>query len=179
MHNITSGEFNFKQRSDDVSNHQSHHCLHNRSFMHRSKNTSKLHVTGLCAENSPVTGKFTAKMASNAKNVSIWWCHHKESLTKPLQRQVNMPPLWRNLYFAHGDLVDISYTDTRYIYGTSKCLILTNLQMLCLTAWRTDDITRMHHSHLRIIPPQILYSPICQIRTTALFYLTTIFKALM
>ena len=40
------------------------------------KNTSKLRVTGLCAGNSPVTGEFSAQMASNAENVSIWWRHH-------------------------------------------------------------------------------------------------------
>ena len=37
---------------------------------------SKLSVTGLCAGNSPGTGEFSAQMASNAKNVSIWWRHH-------------------------------------------------------------------------------------------------------
>ena len=42
-----------------------------------SKKTSKLRVTGLCAENSPVTGEFPAQMASNAENVSIWWRHHE------------------------------------------------------------------------------------------------------
>ena len=26
-------------------------------------------------ENSPVTGEFSAQMASNAKNISIWWRH--------------------------------------------------------------------------------------------------------
>ena len=40
------------------------------------KKTSKLRVTGLCAGNSLVTGKFPAQMAHNAKNVSIWWRHH-------------------------------------------------------------------------------------------------------
>ena len=39
----------------------------------RSKKTSKLHVTGLCARNSPVTGEFPAQMTSNAKYV--WWRH--------------------------------------------------------------------------------------------------------
>ena len=43
---------------------------------HRSKKTSKLRVTGLCAGNSPVTGEFPAQRASNAENVSIWWRHH-------------------------------------------------------------------------------------------------------
>ena len=41
-----------------------------------SKKTSKLRITGLCAGNSPVTGEFPAQMASNAENVSIWWCEH-------------------------------------------------------------------------------------------------------
>ena len=36
----------------------------------------KLHVTGLCVGNSPVTGEFPAQRASNAENVSIWWRHH-------------------------------------------------------------------------------------------------------
>ena len=39
----------------------------------RSKKTSRLHVTDLCAGNSPVTGEFAAQWASNAENVSIWW----------------------------------------------------------------------------------------------------------
>ena len=59
-----------------VSNHQPHHCLLNRLFRRRSKKTSKLRVTGLCAKNSPGTGEFSAQMASNAENVSIWWRHH-------------------------------------------------------------------------------------------------------
>ena len=45
-------------------------------FRRRSKKTSKLRVTGLCAGNSPVTGEFPAQMASNAENVSIRWHHH-------------------------------------------------------------------------------------------------------
>ena len=61
---------------NDVSNHQPHHCLLNRLFRHRSKKTSKLRVTGLCAGNPPGTGEFPAQMASNAENVSTWWCHH-------------------------------------------------------------------------------------------------------
>ena len=38
---------------DDVSNHQPHGCLLNCLFRHRSKKTSKLCITGLCAGNSP------------------------------------------------------------------------------------------------------------------------------
>ena len=62
--------------SDRVWNPQPHDCLLNRLFRRRSKKTSKLRVTGLCAGNSPKTGEFPAQMASNAENVSIWWRHH-------------------------------------------------------------------------------------------------------
>ena len=62
---------------DSVSNHQPHHCLLNRLFGRRSKKTSKLRVTGLCAGNSPGTGEFPAQRASNAENVSLWWRHHE------------------------------------------------------------------------------------------------------
>ena len=58
------------------SNHQPHHCLFNRLFRLRSRKTSKLRVTGLCAGNSPATGEFPAQMASNAENGSTWWRHH-------------------------------------------------------------------------------------------------------
>ena len=61
---------------DSVSNHQPHDCLLNRLFRRRSKKTTKLRVTGLCAGNSPVPGEFPAQMASNAENVSIWWRDH-------------------------------------------------------------------------------------------------------
>ena len=61
---------------DGVSNYQPRECLLNCLFMCRSKKTSKLRVTGLCAENSPGTGEFPAQKASNAENASIWWRHH-------------------------------------------------------------------------------------------------------
>ena len=53
---------------DGVLNHQTHHCLLNRLFRRRSKKTSKLRVTGLCAGNhrwpvnSPHKGPVTRKM---------------------------------------------------------------------------------------------------------------------
>ena len=60
---------------DGVSNHQPQNCLLNRLSRHRSKKTSKLHVTGFCGGNSSVTGEFRAQRAGNAENVSIWWRH--------------------------------------------------------------------------------------------------------
>ena len=64
---------------DGVSNHQPHHCLLNRLLGHRSKKTSKLHVTDR-AGNSLVSGELSAQMASNAENVSIWWRYHRTVL---------------------------------------------------------------------------------------------------
>ena len=61
---------------DGVSDHQPRDCLLNLLFRRRSKITSKLRVTGLCAGNSPGTGEFPAQKAGNAENVSIWWRHH-------------------------------------------------------------------------------------------------------
>ena len=58
---------------DGISNHQPHHSLLSHLFGRRSKKTSKLRVTGLCAGNSPGTGEFPAQRASNAENVSIGW----------------------------------------------------------------------------------------------------------
>ena len=65
---------------DSFSNHQPHDCLLKGSFRCRSTKTWKLCVTGLCAGNSPGTGEFLAQMASNAEDISIWWCHHGKRL---------------------------------------------------------------------------------------------------
>ena len=43
----------------------------------RSKKTSKLRVTGLCAGISPVAGEFPAQTASKVESVSIWGRHHE------------------------------------------------------------------------------------------------------
>ena len=63
-----------------VSNHGGLHCLLNCWFRCRSKKTSKLHVTGLYAGDSPVTGEFPAQKASNMENVSIWWRHYVDAI---------------------------------------------------------------------------------------------------
>ena len=74
-HNLTSLQWRHNEL-DNVSNHQPRHCLLSHLFGCRSKKTSKLRVTGLCAGNSPGTGEFPARMASYAENVSTWWRHH-------------------------------------------------------------------------------------------------------
>ena len=63
-------------KRDGISNERRLECLHKWLFRCRSKKTSKLCVIGLCEGNPPVTGGFPLKLASNAENVSIWWCQH-------------------------------------------------------------------------------------------------------
>ena len=46
------------------------YCLLIRLFKLRSKKTSTLNVTGLCAVNSPVTGEFPAQRVTNAEKAS-------------------------------------------------------------------------------------------------------------
>ena len=75
---------------DGVSNHQPRDCLLNRLFGHRSKKTSKLRVTGLCAGNSPETGEFPA---------------HKWPVTRkmfPFDDVIMESPsiLWRRWYYV-------------------------------------------------------------------------------
>ena len=65
-------------KHNGVSNYQPHNWLLKRLVRHWSKKTSKLRFPGLYAGNSPVTGEFPTQMASNAKNVFIWWCHHEK-----------------------------------------------------------------------------------------------------
>ena len=55
-------------KRDGVWNHRRLGCLLNRLFRRRPKKTSKLHATGLCEGNSPVTSEFP--------HVFIWWHHH-------------------------------------------------------------------------------------------------------
>ena len=104
---------------DGVSNHQPHDCLFNRLFRRRSKKTSKLHVTGLCVGNSLETGDFPAQMASNAKNVSIWWRHH--GIMK-----------WENSDYSHK-----GYTSSRKPgYSLPKCSY-DNFENDNLSFWHT------------------------------------------
>ena len=74
---------------NNVSNHQRLDCLLNCLFRLRSNEISKLRVTGLCEGNSPVTGEFPAQRASNAENVSIWWCHHEFPCQDPIMSNAN------------------------------------------------------------------------------------------
>ena len=98
--------------------------------MHRSKNISKLHVTGLCEGNSPVTSEFPAQRASNAENVSIWWRHHGGSsvpysdiypvldlYSAHITEHIWLP--WWQLW-CHSDILECLIL--KYARGTSKAL---------------------------------------------------------
>ena len=122
---------------DGVSNHQPHDCLLNGLFRFRSKKTSKLCVTGLCAGNSPGTGEFPAQRASNAENVSIWWRHHGLQMAQhlsmlghqqaPLQAQCWSCLLWSFFYYWGYPWGDDAIQNDRRDLGksriTSECYV--------------------------------------------------------
>ena len=118
---------------DGVSDHQPHDCLLNCLFGRGSKKTSKLRVTGLCVGNSPGTGEFSAQMASNAENVSIWWRHHG------LSRYTGQG----SVITSHGVLWDvITYTCPRNLFLAPKSSYnegFTLKRFWSLVRRRTDD----------------------------------------
>ena len=89
---------------DGVSNHQPHGRLLNRLFRHRSKQTSKLCVTGRCEGTSPVTGQFPAQRSSNVDSVSIWWRHKVKRI-----HRICLPIFLRNVLLAHGQYLQSKY----------------------------------------------------------------------
>ena len=96
-----------------VSNHQPPDCL--LKYLCRSKKTSKLHVTGLCEGNSPVTGEIPVQRTSNhgnAENVSIWWHHHaifaKDTLESlPAWRLMTMDKVICDIVLCNGSLTAV------------------------------------------------------------------------
>ena len=70
--------------SDGISSHQPHDCSLNRLFT-KAIDAARwcfLRVNGLCEGNSPVTGELPGQRTSNAENVSIWWRHHVEYISR-------------------------------------------------------------------------------------------------
>ena len=109
-----------------VAYHQPHDCLLNRLFS-RSKKTSKLRVTGLCAGNSPVTGEFPAQMASNAENISIWWRHHVLlHFTSAIFMLSNRNPYyneWCPSLYPKQNSVHMLYNNLKSTYGNKSSLL--------------------------------------------------------
>ena len=133
---------------DSISNHQPHDCLLNHLFRHRSKKTSKLHVTGLCARNSPGTGEFPAQMASYTENVSIWWRHHdirsKNLVVMPPFPDVTLKCIFLNenaWISPHFSLKVIKFQLTIFQHGSDNGLALTRQQAIiwCNVGKFTDE----------------------------------------
>ena len=128
---------------DSVLDHQPHHCLLNHLFKRRSKKTSKLRITGLCAGNSPRTGEFPTQMASNAGSFSIWWRHHV---------------LATILQFSMWYLFQTKYVGCEYVAISVMLLILTIFWPILTARWRLtnsvnciDDGFFIHNVYLAMI----------------------------
>ena len=124
---------------DSVSNHQPHGCLLNRLFRRRSKKTSKLRVTGLCAGNSPETGEFPAQMASNAENVSIWWRHH---VYVGMWASVCVLKCHVCILVALYVIYIIFIGENRMIYEATRSILLVARQIICI--WSMKFLTYMY-----------------------------------
>ena len=61
---------------DCILDHQPRDCLLNRLFKAQIKENIKAPRHCPLWGESPVTGEFSPKKASNGENVSIWWRHH-------------------------------------------------------------------------------------------------------
>ena len=98
-----------------VSNHQPHIVYSTVYSRCRSKNKSKLHVTGFCEGNSPVTSEFPAQRTSYTENVFIWWRHHENQKTPHVLS-------WRVSYGVSivriWEKIDLSYNSTA-LYGAN------------------------------------------------------------
>ena len=129
-----------------VSDHQSRDCLLNRLFKRRSKKTSKLRVTGLCAGNSPMTDEFPAQRASNAENVSIWWRHHDGMMRISYYRPFVMGMHWSLVEFTNqwwipitkGINVDIWYV---FVVSITNLLDKQSMHRLFETPWHACYVT--------------------------------------
>ena len=88
------------------------------SSRRRSKKTSKLRVTGLCAGNSPVTTEFPAQSASNAENVSIDDVIMKHQQHK-MKREAWLDS-WDEPYF-NGLMQDCSISSTLAMEMLQSC----------------------------------------------------------
>ena len=111
---------------DSVSNHQPRDCFLSRLFRRRSKKTSKLRVTGLCAGNSSATGEFPAQRASNAENVSISWRPHGTGIMCLLIAYVVWFLLgnrsWDRSYVEHLNWKGTALTDSSHVTSPDSML---------------------------------------------------------
>ena len=82
-----------------VSNHQPHGCLLNRLFRRKSKKTSTLRVTGLCAGNSPEISRTNGQLRGKCFHLMTSSCHTEWS--KAVRRTLCLPALTRSRLLPH------------------------------------------------------------------------------
>ena len=170
---LTSVSLQWRQNGrESVSSHQPQYCLLNRLFRRRFKKTSKLRVTGLCAGNSPGTGEFPAQMASNAENVSIWWCHHDVFAChiilfhRDKQSYWNSLPMktetfnWLNWYNQHHDMMNWKYNDLFHhsCYKSGIKPSIKNIQSLMI-----DSIVNWFSSSVWQTSSEGLFKHLCAV----------------
>ena len=103
------------------------------------KKTPKLHVTGLCAGNSPITDEFPAQRASNAGYVTIWWRHHVSIVAVGAGTIGGRPPAGTNHRYKHSPaLLTFSECDPQETCGFPSQTV-DNAE--------TVSISRRHHGH--------------------------------
>ena len=141
---------------DWVSNHQPYDCLLNRWFRRRSKKTSKLRVTGLCAGNSPGTGEFPAQMASNVENVFIGWRHHGPTVCGLRNRwccssdRFSWTAIQSTWALAEEENIPKDFPHQEYVYGNQVKLPRTGVY----GSWKHASYSRLSTS--QSVPTGIL-----------------------
>ena len=110
------------------------------------KKTSKVGVTGPCAENSPVTGEFPAQMASDAENVSICWRHREFALFAQFNHTTDLHVRW-HLPIEWGDIACVS----------------SSSNISCLLWLRKTDQSCKHNTGIMLISfkTPVKYRPRC------------------
>ena len=122
MYTYISGTLHWRHNDQDgVSNHQPHGCLLNRLFGRRSKKTSKLRVTGLCARWIPRTkgqwrGKCFHLMTSSWDVLNVWWrsslgiCiwyyHKSKTINQRVTHLSNLMLFHRHMYHMYQNAPD-------------------------------------------------------------------------
>ena len=126
-------------------------------FIHRSKKTSKLLVTGLRVGNSPVTGEFPAQRASNAETIYILWRHHE----LPLNAMKTLP----YLVVIRVVIYKKNASDQKLSYDTLNCRCYSFFLRLpespCLTIDQLFGVTEYNYSHL-VVGSSLLIIGLCR-----------------
>ena len=130
---------------DCVSNHQPRHCLLNRLLERRSKETSKLRVTGLCAGNSPGPVNSPHKGPVTRKMFPFDDAIMNSAASIPLRAKFfrgNINIYLHFMSFLHIDLTLI------WKHWTSNMLVRHMLSSVCLRLSHCSQISFIQYMEL-------------------------------